>query len=97
MLAVRLKILLSLVNCTINSNSKVMDLERAFEKANLGHVFESFRILDMECAPALIIIASDAAHHGNVVVRPMYCKLLFDVFCDLSVFDLSIFEHAYST
>ena len=54
-------------------------------------------MLDMECAPALIIIASNAAHHGNVVVRPMYCKLLFDVFCDLSVFDLSIFEHAYST
>ena len=54
-------------------------------------------MLDMECASALIIIASDAAHHGNVVVRPMYCKLLFDVFCDLSVFDLSIFAHAYST
>ena len=54
-------------------------------------------MLDMECAPALIIIASYAAHHGNVVVRPMYCKLLFDVFCNLSVFDLSIFEHAYST
>ena len=53
---------------------------------------------DMECAPALIIIASDAAHHGNVVlVLPMYSKLLFDVFCDLSVFDLSIFEHACST
>ena len=56
-------------------------------------------MLDMKCAPALIIIASDAPHHGtsNVVVRPMYCKLLFDVFCDLSVFDLSIFEHPYST
>ena len=29
--------------------------------------------------------------------RLMYCKLLFDVLCDLSVFDLSIFQHAYST
>ena len=63
----------------------------------MGLVFESFQMLDMECAPALIIIASNAAHHGNVVVRPMSCKLLFDVFCNLSVFDLSIFEHAYST
>ena len=80
MLAVRLKILLSLVNCTINSNSKVMDLERAFEKANLGLVFESFQMLDMECAPALIIIASNATQHGNVVFRSMYCKLLLMFF-----------------
>ena len=29
--------------------------------------------------------------------RLMYCKLLFDVLCDLSVFDLSIFQDAYST
>ena len=70
---------------------------RVFEKANSGHVFESFQMLDMECAPALIIIASDAAHHGNVVVHPMYCKLLFDVFCELSIFDSTIFQHAYST
>ena len=71
---------------------------RAFEKANMGLIFESFQILDMECAPALIIIASDAPHHGNLVFRPIYCKLrlLFDVLCDLSIFDLSIF-HAYST
>ena len=38
-------------------------------------------MLDMVCAPALMIIASDAAHDGNVVFRPMYCELLFDVIC----------------
>ena len=49
--------------------------------------------------PALIIIASDAAHRGrgNVVFRPIYCKLLFYVLCDLSICYLSIFQHAYST
>ena len=70
---------------------------RVFEKANSGLVFESFQMLDMECAPALIVIASDAAHRGNVVYRPMYCKLLFDVLCKLSIFDSTIFQHAYST
>ena len=54
-------------------------------------------MLDMECAPALIIIASDAAHCGNVVFRPMYCKLSFDVLYVLSILYLSIFQHAYST
>ena len=49
-------------------------------------------MLEMECAPAMIIIASDAAHCGNVVFGPMNCKLLFDVLCELS-----IFQHAYST
>ena len=68
-----------------------------FEKANSGLVFESFQMLDMECAPALIVIASNAAHCGNVVYRPMYCKLLFDVLCELSIFDSTIFQHAYST
>ena len=46
-------------------------------------------MLDMECAPALIVIASDAAHRGNVtvVIRPMYCRasvvycLMFFVIC----------------
>ena len=38
-----------------------------------------FQMLDMECAPALIVFASDAADCGNVVFRPMYCKILFDV------------------
>ena len=53
---------------------------REFEKANSGLVFESFQMRDMEleCALAPNIIASDAAHHGNVVFRPMYCKILFD-------------------
>ena len=50
---------------------------RFFEKADSGLVFESFQMIDMESAPALIIVASDAAHRGNVVFRPMYCKLLF--------------------
>ena len=68
---------------------------RVFEKADSGLVFQSFQMLDLECAPAWIIIASNAGHHGKVVFRPMYCKLLFDVLCDLSVFDLSIFQHAY--
>ena len=54
-------------------------------------------MLDMECAPALIIVPGDAAHRGNVVFRPMYCKLLFDVPVDLAIFDLSIFQNAYST
>ena len=59
---------------------------RIFEKANSCLVFESFQMLDMECAPAqaaLIIVASDAAHRGNVVFRPMYCKLFFYVPCIL--------------
>ena len=63
----------------------------------MGLVFESFQMLDMEYAPALIIIASNAAHHDNVVFRLMYCKLLIDVLGNLSVFDLSIFQDAYST
>ena len=70
---------------------------RLFEKANSGLVFESFQMVDMECAPALIIIASDAAHRGNVVYSPMYCKLLFEVLCELSIFGSTIFQHAYST
>ena len=41
--------------------------------------YEPFQLLDMECAPALIIIASNAAHSGNVGFSQMYCKLLFDV------------------
>ena len=52
---------------------------RIFEKADAGLVFESFPMLDMECALALIIVASDAAHCGIVVFRLMYCKLFFDV------------------
>ena len=75
-LAVSLKILLSLENCTIDSNSEMI---RIFEKAKSGLVFESFQMLDMECALALIIIASDAAHCGNVIFRQIYCKLLFGV------------------
>ena len=70
---------------------------RVFEKADSGLVFESFQMLDMECALALIIIASDAAHRGNMVYRPVYCKLLFGVVCKLSILDLTIFQHAYST
>ena len=47
---------------------------RVFEKANSGLVFESFQMLDMESAPVLIVVASDASHRGNVVFRPMYRK-----------------------
>ncbi len=47
---------------------------RVFEKANSGLVFESFQMLDMESAPVLIVVASDASHCGNVVFRPMYSK-----------------------
>ena len=36
-------------------------------------------MLYIECAIALIIVASNAAHSGNVVFGPGYCKLLFDV------------------
>ena len=36
-------------------------------------------MLDLEYAPALIVAASDAAHHGNEIFHPMYCKILFDV------------------
>ena len=68
-----------------------------FEKANAGLVFESFQMLYIECAIALIIVASNAAHSGNAVFRPMYRELLFDVPFDLSIFYLSIFQHAYST
>ncbi len=41
----------------------------------------------LESAPALIIVASDAAHCGNVVFRPMYCKQFFYVpsFCFIYV------------
>ena len=35
--------------------------KRVFEKANSGLVFESFQMLDMECAPALIILASECS------------------------------------
>ena len=56
---------------------------RIFEKAKAGLVFESFQskfqMLDIEFAPSLIIVSSNAAHHSNVVFLPMYCRLLFDV------------------
>ena len=42
---------------------------RIFEKANSGLVFESVQMLDMECVPALIAVASDATHSGNRVFR----------------------------
>ena len=52
---------------------------RIFEKADSGLVFESFQMLDMNVY--LLTVASDAAHRGNVVFRPMHCKLLFDGPC----------------
>ena len=47
-------------------------------------------MLDMECAPALIIIASDAAHHGKVVVRPRYCLVFFVIYLFLTYLFLSM-------
>ena len=68
-----------------------MELETEYLKKPIWALFLS-QMLDMECAPAVIIIASNAAHHGNVVFRSMYCKLLFDVLCDLNVFGLIYFS-----
>ena len=42
------------------------DGERMFDKANSGLVFETFYLLDTSSAPALVIVASDASHQGNL-------------------------------
>jgi len=47
---------------------------RVFEKANSGLVFESFYLLDVEAAPGIVIVASDASHQGNLIQHPLYCK-----------------------
>ena len=39
---------------------------RVFEKANSGLVFESFYLLDVEAAPGIVIVASDASHQGKI-------------------------------
>ena len=49
--------------------------DRMFDKANSGLVFETFYLLDKSSAPALIIVASDASHQGNLKQHPLYCKL----------------------
>ena len=80
-LAVSSKILLSLVNCIIDLNNKMMDQPTEYSKKPIQALCWSlFQMLDMECVPALIVVASDAAHRCNVVVfRPMYFTILFDV------------------
>ena len=47
---------------------------RVFDKANSGLVFESFYLLDVEAAPAILIVASDASFHGHMVQHPLYCE-----------------------
>ena len=51
------------------------DGQRMFDKANSGLVFETFYLLDKSSAPALVIVASDASHQGNLKQHPLYCKL----------------------
>ena len=68
----------------ININNKQQDYgsgNRIFEKAISGLVFESFSdaIHGMCTCSESDCVASDAVHCGNVVFRPMYCKILFDV------------------
>ena len=48
--------------------------DRMFDKANSGMVFESFQLLDLNSAPVLVIVASDASHQGNQKLHPLYCK-----------------------
>ena len=47
---------------------------RVFDKANSGLVFESFYYLDVEAAPAILIVASDASFQGHMVQHPLYCE-----------------------
>ena len=46
---------------------------RVFDKAYSGLVFESFYLLDVEAAPAILIVASDASFHGHMIQHPQYC------------------------
>ena len=59
---------------------------RMFDKANSGMVFETFQLMDPTSAPVLVIVASDASHHGKTSRHPLYCELhlLNDVFCILN-------------
>ncbi len=34
----------------------------------------SFYLLDVEAAPAILIVASDASHQGHMIQHPLYCK-----------------------
>jgi hypothetical protein len=47
---------------------------RVFEKANSGLVFESFYCPDVEIAPGIVIVASDASPQGHMTQHPLYCK-----------------------
>ena len=49
-------------------------------------------MLDMECAPTLIIVACDAAHCGNVAFHLLHCKLWFDVPFLLVYFSACLFN-----
>ena len=50
------------------------DGNRMFQKANSGLVFESIQLLDPTVAPILVIVASDASHHGHSSRHPLYCE-----------------------
>ncbi len=45
-----------------------------FENVNSGLVFESFYYLDVQAAPAMLIVASDISHQGHMKQHPLYCK-----------------------
>jgi hypothetical protein len=47
---------------------------RVFENVKSGLVFESFYYLDVEAAPAILVVASDASHQGHMKQHPLYCK-----------------------
>ena len=54
---------------------------RVFDKANSGLVFESFYYLDVEAAPAILIVASDASFQGHMVQHPLYCESVLNLIC----------------
>ena len=50
---------------------------RMFQNANSGLVFESIQLLDPSVSPILVIVASDASHHGHSSRHPLYCEYFF--------------------
>ena len=50
------------------------DGNRMFQKANSGLVFQSIQLLDPTVSPILVIVASDASHHGHSSRHPLYCE-----------------------
>ena len=37
-------------------------------------MFESFFLIDVEAAPGIVIVASDASHQGHLIQHPLYRK-----------------------